>query len=339
MGKFNNIVWIEIELTSFCNAACPGCRRTFSKNKYDLLHLTLSDIKKFFPNKDYIENKHFRFSGVLGEPIVNPECLDITKYFLDNNGAVSYSTNGGAQSIKWWNEVGILSNSTKKLKVDFCVDGYEETNHIYRVNTNFKKINENMQAYSNMKGNANWVYIVFEHNEHELELAKERAKELNFNFQIRTGMRNSMNEWTSKSVKIKESKNYKHETQKEVKKLIKFAETKNKSVNEKTKIIDTMKCRYIHDNEIFIASNKTLWPCCFFWDSAVVNKNNFLNTFIDYNSNWNNLENNNIEDILQHEYFSKILEQSWNPEHPLHVPRCIVTCGNNAAYQNKRKQA
>ena len=119
MGKFNNIVWIEIELTSFCNAAWPGCRRKFSKNKYDLLHLTLSDIKKFFPNKDYIENKHFRFSGVLGEPIVNPECLDITKYFLDNNGAVSYSTNGGAQSIKWWNEVGILSNSTKKLKVDF----------------------------------------------------------------------------------------------------------------------------------------------------------------------------------------------------------------------------
>ena len=338
MGKFNNIVWIEIELTSFCNAACPGCRRTFSKNKYDLLHLTLSDIKKFFPNKNYIENKHFRFSGVLGEPTVNPDCLDITKYFLNNGGEVSYSTNGGTRSTNWWKEIGSLSYSTKKLKVDFCVDGYEETNHIYRVNTSFKKINENMQAYSNMKGKANWVYIVFEHNEHELELAKQRAKELNFIFQIRTGMRNSMNEWTSKSVKIKESRNYKHETQKEVKKLIKFVETENKPICEKTKIMNTMKCRYIHDNEIFIASNKTLWPCCFFWDSAVTTNHNFLNTFIDYNLTWNNLENNSIEDILQHEYFSKTLEQSWDPEHLLHVPRCIVTCGNNAAYQNKRKQ-
>ena len=60
-----------------------------------------------------------------------------------------------------------------------------------------------------------------------------------------------------------------------------------------------MKCRYIHDNEIFMASNKTLWPCCFFWDSAVANKNNFLNTFIDYNSNWNNLENNNKMKVIK----------------------------------------
>ena len=162
---------VELEISSDCNAACPGCARTQNIDIVKPTNLTLEQIQTWFPNPNDIK---FKFCGVLGDPIINPECMAITKYLVDNGAKVQYSTNGGRNSADWWRELGTLG-----IDVHFCIDG-TETNHIYRVNTNYKIIKRNMQAYSDAGGQATWIYIVFDHNEHEIQEAKQFAEQLGF---------------------------------------------------------------------------------------------------------------------------------------------------------------
>jgi hypothetical protein len=137
---------------------------------------------------------------VLGDPAYNSECVDMVEYLASNGGWCQLSTNGGIQSYDWWFRLGKLSADTKNVDVSFCIDGHAETNHIYRMNTNFKVIERNLQAYVNGgNGNASgsWIFIVFDHNEHEIAAANAHATRLGLKFATRTGMRNSYFDWVS----------------------------------------------------------------------------------------------------------------------------------------------
>ena len=68
----------------------------------------------------------------------------------------------------------------KPDKVIFAIDGLEDTNHLYRVNTNFNKIMENAKAFINAGGLARWDFIAFAHNEHQIEEAKALAEQMGF---------------------------------------------------------------------------------------------------------------------------------------------------------------
>jgi hypothetical protein len=61
-------------------------------------------------------------------------------------------------------------------------------------------VERNIAAFAETapKKHATWIYIVFDHNEHELEIAKTHADVLGFEFATRTGMRNSYHQWIAK---------------------------------------------------------------------------------------------------------------------------------------------
>jgi hypothetical protein len=214
-----------------------------------------------------------------------------------------------------------------------------------------------MQAYSaggEGKAKAAWIFIVFDHNEHELTVAKDHANKLGFKFATRTGMRNSYHQWIAK-IKSKNSKTKKIETNthiitttgdkehskvKEVKSLEKFIkEYQNNNVDslQVDKIISTISCKFVHQGEIFISSDLKLWPCCFLWDSYFKNKENIKEKLSGYPDGWNDLTLRNIEEIMQQEWFKKVLQESWNPNHKKHLSRCILTCGRKQAYHNEIK--
>jgi MoaA/NifB/PqqE/SkfB family radical SAM enzyme len=198
--NIDKIKKVELEITSGCNAACPGCART---QNLDILHeqsFTLEDLKKAFPTADDIIDKKFKFCGVLGDPAYNPECVDMVEYLTYRGGWCQLSTNGAIQSADWWYKLGEISRKTRNLDINFCIDGHKETNHIYRVNTVWKVLERNLQAYvdgGQGEAEGSWVYIVFDHNEHEVEAAREHAKRLGLRFATRTGMRNSYQDWVA----------------------------------------------------------------------------------------------------------------------------------------------
>lgn len=348
---------VELEITSDCNAACPGCARTLNKDLLTIQSFSFEDIKRIFPPDDYT-GVEFKFCGVLGDPALHIECVDMVDYLSSMGGYCELSTNGGIQKAEWWSRLGKIAAERPGLVfIHFCVDGHEETNHIYRVNTKFSIVSRNMQAFSLYApaGSASWIYIIFDHNEHELEKAKIHAESLSFTFATRTGMRNSYHDWIAKiSKKDKEIKKVvveekkitttgakEHSKKKDVKDLDKFiAEYKlrQKTKNFETKkqeILKTVVCKYIHEGEIFIASNLTLWPCCFLWDSAFKNKEGILDKLNQFEPNWNSLKHHSKEEILQHPWYAKLLAASWEPGHKLHLTRCIRTCAKNKAYHNE----
>ena len=327
---------VELEISSDCNAACPGCARTQNIDLIKPTNLTLEQIQTWFPDP---RNTKFKFCGVLGAPIVNPECMAITKYLVDNGGKIQYSTNGGRNSADWWRELGTLG-----IDVHFCVDG-TNTNHIYRVNTNYKIIKRNMQAYSDAGGQATWIFIVFDHNEHEVSEAQQLAQQLGFKFATRTGMRNSYHNWVAKigkkNRKVKQvittTGAKQHSKLEVVKKLDQFIQDENKSQQQTQQIVDTIDCKYYHGNEIYIGADSTLWPCCFLYDSNFNNRDGIKEKYSVYPKNWNNLNTYSINQILETDYYKQTLKDSWDPQHNLHISRCIRTCAKNRAYQNEIK--
>ena len=44
---------VELEITSDCNAACPGCARTLNKDLLTIQSFTFEDLKRIFPPADY----------------------------------------------------------------------------------------------------------------------------------------------------------------------------------------------------------------------------------------------------------------------------------------------
>lgn len=335
---------IELELTSDCNAACPGCARTQYRDKLEIVDFSLDDVKRILPNERYINKKDIRLCGVLGDPMIHPQAVEITEYLLSHGGWVTISTNTGVGTEDMYHELGLLSKKYgKNFILQACIDGHKETNHIYRVHTKFNVIQRNLEAFAknSLKGDFTknkWTFIVFDHNEHEIEEAKAHAKKLGLKFYIRTGMRNSYNDWVSligkknnKQKKVVTTTGDKqHARRDEVYKLDELMQS-NKIDKQ---VIDTIVCKYVHEGEIFVSSKQEMWPCCFLWDSAFKNKENILEKLGEYQKGWNSLKTNSIEQIMQHPWYEKVLAESWNPTHNKHMKRCIRTCASNKAYQN-----
>lgn len=341
---------IELEITSDCNAACPGCARTLNSHYLKINSLTFDDVKRIFPAANY-KGIEFKFCGVLGDPIVNPDCLKMIEWLVYNGGYCEISTNGGYNSAEWWSKLGQIAKAYPGLiHIHFCLDGHKETNHIYRINTKFSVIDRNMQAFADAAPSlhATWVYIVFDHNEYELEAAQRHAEKLKFNFATRTGMRNSYHQWIAKlgkknlqqEKKITTTGSKEHSKKDIVKSLdnfIKNYKENKEDIAQTSEIVNSIVCKYVHEGEIFIASNQTMWPCCFLWDNAFKNSENILDKLEVFEPNWNSLKHHTIEEIQKHPWFQKLLSASWDPKHELHFSRCIRTCAKNKAYHNELK--
>ena len=184
--KFNKaqVKQLHIEASSVCNAACPMCPREvnpFFNKDTDGVSITLEQIQEKF-NDDFIKQLELVYlCGSYGDPAACPDCIKILKYFRQTNDRICLGihSNGGLRNTKWWAELGAVLNRPG----DYCrfgIDGLRDTNHIYRVNTDFDKIIENAQSYIAAGGQAIWEFIVFEHNEHQVEEARKMSKELGF---------------------------------------------------------------------------------------------------------------------------------------------------------------
>ena len=121
------------------------------------------------------------FCGNVGDPASAPELLNIIAYFKSHksNLVVGLNSNGGLKTTEWWRKLGHLLDGT----LDYCVfsiDGLDDTNHIYRRNVQWQKVVENTTAFISTGASAHWDMLVFEHNKHQVQEAKEQADQMGF---------------------------------------------------------------------------------------------------------------------------------------------------------------
>lgn len=183
MFSIESVTEYQIELTSFCNAACPQCPRNFNGfgvNPYmPLQHLSRKMLQKTF-TKDVVAGCHqIFFCGSYGDPIMHPDFLDILSDFRKASNTVwlYIHTNGGAHDPEYFKELAAIINGYGR--VDFGIDGLE-TLHMYRRNVKIDRVLSNAKAFIQAGGKAHWNYIVFEHNQHEIQSAKVKAEQLGF---------------------------------------------------------------------------------------------------------------------------------------------------------------
>ena len=178
----DKIKQLTTELTFRCNAKCPACHRwkPLSINLNDAKYtITLERFTQLF-NPELLQNLDWLvLNGNFGDSIMNKQFREIISYVKSNGTRLLIHTNGGIHNQDYWTDVGnILTN---RDIINFDLDGLADTHHIYRINTQFDKVLENAKSViATNRAQVHWKYIVFEHNKHQVEDAREIAKQAGF---------------------------------------------------------------------------------------------------------------------------------------------------------------
>jgi MoaA/NifB/PqqE/SkfB family radical SAM enzyme len=185
---YKSIKQIELEITTRCNAACPQCVRNYYGGKtwsslplVDLdREITCQRLKPFLNDRP-----HIKFCGTYGDPCVRKDLIEWVHWVRQNSDCpITINTNGGIQTPSWWRELARALGPEDK--VFWGIDGLEETNHIYRRGVVWKNLERNIEAFNQAGGRSVWSFIVFEHNQDQVDLARSRSQKLGFeNFAVK----------------------------------------------------------------------------------------------------------------------------------------------------------
>jgi MoaA/NifB/PqqE/SkfB family radical SAM enzyme len=184
MYKAEEITTVHLEVTEKCNASCPQCARNLNGGEVNpQLHnaeLSLNDVKQILKPEFIKQLKRLYMCGNYGDPISANDTLEIFEYIRSHNSTMqlSFHTNASAKTPEWWSKLPAAMG--KSHYVVFGLDGLEDTNHLYRQGTVWKNIMRNAEAFIAAGGRARWDYIVFGHNEHQVELARALAENMGF---------------------------------------------------------------------------------------------------------------------------------------------------------------
>ena len=181
MIAYQDIRDVHLEISSLCNASCPWCPRTFwgypYNGGYPETNLSLESAQLIF-SRDFLKQlTSIRINGNFGDIVMNPAGADIVDYFFEHNPhlAVSVSTNGGARDRQFWTQL-----AQTPATVLFCIDGLEDTHHLYRQNTVWATVIRNAQIFIAAGGRAVWKMIRFDHNQHQIDQCRQLSQELGF---------------------------------------------------------------------------------------------------------------------------------------------------------------
>jgi MoaA/NifB/PqqE/SkfB family radical SAM enzyme len=177
---------LHIELSTFCNAACPLCPRFYEgtdvvRPDLKLTQITLEKFKNYFSIDSITQFTTILYCGTMGDPLMAKDCFDIFEYVhnLNPNCNQVVHTNGGIRNTEFWTKMGDLFKHDS-MRLIFSIDGLEDTNHLYRRNVDWNTLTHNVKTFISAGGNAIWEFLVFRHNEHQIEEAKELAYNMGF---------------------------------------------------------------------------------------------------------------------------------------------------------------
>ncbi len=349
--NFASLNEMHIEITNRCNAACPMCSRNkVGGETIDNLkptEWTQKDAEKIFDSR--FENlKNILFCGTHGDPAVASECLQIVETIRKNTASatIEFFSNGSVRNPSWWQDLAKLLNFKQQRAhyrdhdiAIFSIDGLEDTNHIYRRRTQFHKIIENAQAFIAAGGVARWDFLVFKHNEHQVDEAQKLAKQLGFKqFRIRKTSRfvhspagvdrypvhNNKGE-LEYYIEPPTQEQYLNSQQGQYLNLV------NQQKQNEVAAPQKINCLYKNNfGRIYVNAQAQLFPFCFISIYMYFQKGQIFNynqekIIKKYGEGFNDLRVHSWDSILNHPWLSKDLVSSWSqPESAL--LRCRRTC-------------
>lgn len=362
MLRYEDISQVHIELSSYCNSACPTCPRNIDSGivspELAPVSLSLEDFKKVLPVELLSRLRSMNMCGNYGDPIMCKDMTDIVSYIQSHNKNIKLAihTNGGVRSEEFWTQLGTIISTMPNTHVVFSIDGLEDTNHLYRIGVDWPRLMKNVQAYIAAGGHAVWDFLVFKHNEHQVVEAEKLSAEMGFRsfvkgkphgFKYNGKMRvvdnkgkflrhidkSSMFDYPSEGKSFDSidfdtnindiAKNYQAIRNITDEELKKFSSLDN---------LEIKNCTAVHIKEIYIDSNGGVHPCCYLGhisqDALPISELVYHKRWIEETIGLGNINalNKPIKDIIE-SYFS-IIEQSWSKTFAQgRNPMCAFKCG------------
>ena len=348
MYRYQDIKTIHLEVTQNCQASCPMCDRNQNGGTLNphinLDELTLDDCKRIFTTDFIKQLKTMYMCGNLGDPIVARDTLEIFRYFRQHNPNIwlSMNTNAGAKNVEWWTELADIFGTMGA--VIFSVDGLSDTNHLYRQGVVWDNVERNMKAFIASGGRARWDFLIFEHNQHQVEEAEVLAKTWGFEKFVakKTGRFISAN---SEKKETHQAVNRKGENTVELKKPddkhVNSALKKQTLLEIKYGSMDNyyeqtpIRCKVKDEGSLFITAEGLALPCC--WTAGRMYKwwhkdprEEQIWKFIDFSGGRDaiNAKLHGLKQVFETEIFD-LIEDSWQEtsykEGRLKV--CAMKCG------------
>jgi len=341
MFNFNELKTVHLEISTRCQAACPMCPRNYHGGQENpnlkIADWTYDDFVKIFTPTVLAQLEGIYFCGNFGDPMMNNDLIPMCQYLKDKSPHIDLRihTNGGARSVVWWND--LRRAMPDKHVVIFALDGLEDTHHLYRVGTFYERVVHNAKLFIDAGGIAEWVFIKFKHNEHQVEEAERRSKELGFQrFTVKNTIRFiGENRF---SVLDKEGNTLYYlepPTTNQVVLIDKETISNFKQWYEETKV----DCYALSKKEIYIDAHKNVFPCCFL-ASAPYNHSNpqsivadirqqILDQYYELVNDLGGLDSLNavdhgVEQIINSSQWQSVWEPYWNQKKLI---TCARVCG------------
>jgi MoaA/NifB/PqqE/SkfB family radical SAM enzyme len=323
-----NLNIINLEFTDYCNAACPMCSRfkwdgTLYKEKVNSNHNTLQTLKKHIPIEIIKQLKRFYSVGTYGDPVMNPECAEIYRWVRENNPncELVMHSNGGARDTDFWKQIADIG-----VHVAFGIDGLEDTNHLYRKNVKWNRLVSNVESFIHHGGQASWKYLIFKHNQHQIEEARQMSVEMGFKefFAQYTDRWKSSNWITGELMDVDRwsAGDYyleKPDMQEDPKNSMRVKVYEVEEFNMQKKIVCQMASN--SNFEVYIRANGDVQPCCMLGDLDVHESKNIISDPKSVN-----LNHTDLASILNGEYFRR-LDKGINQGSDDRLKNCFYTCG------------
>ena len=261
MYAYGDIRKLHLEITEKCQASCAMCARTDEEGAFNSYlknsELSLKDCMDIFPPEFVKQLRHMYMCGNFGDAIFAKDALAVFEYFRDNNFKMllCLNTNGGGKSASWWRELAHVLNPGR---VVFAIDGLADTNHIYREGVNWDIVMKSAEAFISEGGAAHWHYLVFKHNEHQVDEARKLAAEMGFEkFVVKKSSRFKGDRKRYKHLEIPTNPEYVNDS-------VYFLDYVKKNFGTYDNYLNSVeiKCKSLEDNEIYVSADGHVVPCC-----------------------------------------------------------------------------
>jgi hypothetical protein len=319
-----------------------------------LVDWTLEDFIKIFNRELLNQIRLVYFCGNFGDPVMNNDLIDMCQYIKDNapNIELRIHTNGGARTSAWWKK--LYRTLPENHVLFFALDGLEDTHHLYRIGTTYENVVKNAKTFIDEGGIAEWVFIKFKHNEHQVDEAEIRSKNLGFK---RFTVKNTTRFVADKKYNVvDENNNTLYYLEPPTDNKVVFVNNDTIKNHDKILLGSEINCYVLEAKEIYIDAHKNVFPCCFLASTPYhyqpknppINElenhiRRFHNTLLEQYYNLVNslggIEklsalNYSIKEIIDREEWQTVWEEYWTTKK---LYTCARVCGKTSQNFSKPK--
>jgi len=340
--KFSELQQIHLEITNNCQASCPMCSRNYhggiDNPLIQINNWTLDQFKHTINLEVLSQVRSLYFCGNFGDPLLNNDLIEMIEFAVANNPTIEIRvhTNGSLRGTQWWERFAKAMPSNHL--VIFGIDGLEETHSLYRIGTDFNTIIRNAKSFIRAGGIAEWAFIRFKHNSHEVESAKELASEIGFQHFVMKDSRRFLLD--KKFPVLDKNNNITHYLEPASESKIVFID--RKVLDNYNQIVEssTINCQAKNNKEIYIDAHGRVFPCCWLANTSYSYTNDsttlevrqaITNQYNDMIKDFGGLDNidtnyHSVQSIIDSENYQNLWSTYWtNPK----MITCARECGVN----------